>query len=94
MKRLQKYVLAIATLAALGACSKANKEASSANEQLAADQGHQAAMEATQQKPGSMEREKAILKIRATEEKILQTGDTAAARAYVGAAEAVLDSIL
>lgn len=90
---MRRLVTIIASCALLAACSHSTAS-KSPNEQLAADQGRFAAMEVLKHKSGTMARERAILNIRATEEKILHTGDTAAARAYIGAAKEVLDSIL
>lgn len=60
------------------------------NDTLAAQHAHADAMRAIQAPAGSMQREGAILHIRATEEAILQAGDTAAAAVYVDSAATLL----
>lgn len=90
---MKKIFTAIVAACILAACGSEAKNEVTANERLAADQGRMAAEEAMKQPAGSMQRQAAILKIRATQEKILQLGDTAAANAYASAAGEVLDSI-
>lgn len=95
MKLIKLSFIGVITLLGISCISCGNKDHKpTAEETMAAEEGAAAAREVKATSPGSMQREKAILKIRATEEKILQSGDTLAARAYAKAAEAVLDSII
>lgn len=85
--------IAIAACVALAACSSpAPAPQQSESECQASEQGRADAAKAIEAAPGSMERERAILQIRANEQKIKESGDSAAAAAYIRAAEASLDS--
>lgn len=86
-----KHIAIAACLFATVSCSSNDTQVSE-NERAAAEYGRADAEKAIQTDPGSMERERAILHIRANEQKIKETGDSAAAAAYAGAAEERLDS--
>lgn len=90
MKRLPLAIIIAASLAA-GSCAKDDKP--TPDQAYAAQKGREDAAKAAKARPGSMEREKALLHIRATEHKILQAAsDSTAAKAYKNAAESYLDS--
>lgn len=90
--KLQKSfeAILIVTALAMGACTATPQ--SSPNVPLASAQGREAALQALKLPKGSMQQEKALLHMRATEHRIRLTGDSAAADAYIQAAKAVLDS--
>lgn len=89
--RAKAMTLAAIAAVALGACS--GKSAPAADHAFAAQRGREDAAKAAQAKPGTMQREKALLHIRATEYKLLQAADSATAAAYKQAAAAYLDSV-
>ena len=76
-------------LVASFACSKAEHEPHP-NDVLAAEHARRDAERVIAAPAGSMQREHAILHIHATQEAILQAGDTAAAAVYGDTARAVL----
>lgn len=92
---LSRYLLLVGVVVAIVGCSgnKAAEKELKANEKLAIEQGRLDADKVINAAPGSMDREKAILAIRAREQEILEFGDTAAANAYINAAEQRLDSL-
>lgn len=83
------FIISLLAALSLSACSGRKPDA---DEAFAAQRGREDAAKAVKARPGSMDREKALLHIRATEHKILQLADSAAAHAYKHAAEAYLDS--
>lgn len=75
----------------LGACSNhGGADAPHPNDILAADHARADAQRAIDAPEGSMEREGAILHIRAIQEAILSAGDTAAAIVYIDTATAIM----
>ncbi len=89
MKKVICAALSV-TLAMMCSCGSAPTAPTSPNVTLAATKGREAATEALSLPKGSMQQEKALLRIRATEHRIRTAGDSAAADAYAAAAEAVL----
>lgn len=86
-----KHIVIAGCLFAVASCSS-NDAQISESEYAAAEYGRADAEKAIQAEPGSMGRERAILHIRSNEQKIKETGDSAAAAAYARAAEERLDS--
>lgn len=84
--------IALAACLALAASCAPPETKISDNEQAAITHGRADAAKVIEAKPDSQERERAILHIRANEQIIKEAGDSAAAAAYVNAAEARLDS--
>lgn len=91
---LSRFILfVVISIAAVGCGDKASEKELKANEKLAIEHGRLDADKVIKAAPGSMARERAVLAIRAREQEILQLGDTAAAEAYINAAEQRLDSL-
>ncbi|MCC8119947.1 MAG: hypothetical protein LIP09_14550 [Bacteroidales bacterium] len=88
---MKKYLICLALLATLACGSDGGSKRVSPNEPLAREEGAKAAERAIRTAPG-MEREKAILSIRAKEQEIRATGDSLAADAFAKAAQERLDS--
>ncbi len=86
-----RKILICAALLGMSACNHHEARIRSANEALARTEGAKAAELAIKARPG-MERERAVLSIRAKAQQISAAGDTLAAAAYLSAAKARLDS--
>lgn len=87
-----KYIVIAACLVGAAACSKPAPAQLSESERQAIELGRADAGKAIDAAPGSQQRESAILHIRANQQKINESGDSAAAAAYARAAEERLDS--
>lgn len=83
------FVISVLAAFALGSCSGGEE---SADQAYAAQKGREDAAKAAKASPGSMDRERALLHIRATEQRLHQLTDSTLARSYKHAAEAYLDS--
>lgn len=87
-----KRLIFLPALLLLAACAADNAQPE-ADAGEAMRQGREAAEAAVKERPGTMARERAILQIRANEQKMRQRGDSADADAYVRGAQSVFDSI-
>lgn len=87
-----RHIAIAACLFAAASCSSPEAVTTSESVRAAVEHGRADADKAIEAKSDSQERERAILQIRANEQKIKETGDSAAAAAYVRAAEERLDS--
>lgn len=82
-------LIALTLLIGSAACSKADQQPHP-NDVMAADHARLDAKRAIDAPAGSMQRERAVLHIHATEEAILRASDTLAAATYVDTARALL----
>lgn len=87
-----KHIALTVCIAVAVSCAQQSPVEVSDPERAAAKHGRIDADKAIEAQAGSKQRERALLQIRAREQKIKETGDSAAATAYIRAAEARLDS--
>lgn len=87
---MKYFILVILSLIVIS-CRDTNKHQLSKNEEIAIEKGKEAAKSVIDAAPG-MEREKAILSIRAKQHEIALAGDSAAASAFASAVKECLDS--
>ncbi|MCC8113934.1 MAG: hypothetical protein LIP03_08050 [Bacteroidales bacterium] len=88
----EKFLLVVAVGAVMAGCHHEKARELTANELYAIQKGYEAAEQVLSLPKGSVEQEKALLAIRAREERIKAAGDTLAAEAFVSAVEEKLDS--
>ncbi|MDE7376525.1 MAG: hypothetical protein K2N16_06730 [Muribaculaceae bacterium] len=87
-----KHIAFAVCIAVAVSCSSPEAQPMPENVRAAIEHGRADAGKAIKAQPGSQEREQAILRIRANQQKINEAGDSAAADAYARAAEERLDS--